>query len=133
MGKPHGYSLAELASAPLPPEVEGLAEMLWVTAPDGRCVFMNSAFRRFLGLSLSDLADLGWPSAVLADDAGAVSAVFRLAHDQRTSFATSARFRSADGCSRRFWVKALPRYGRGGVFLGMLGTLVDLAPAPGMG
>ncbi|MCR0985641.1 hybrid sensor histidine kinase/response regulator [Roseomonas populi] len=99
---------------------------LWMSGPDGNCVYLNRAHRIFWGLPEEAVAGFDLLGAVHPEDQG----VFRTAHDlslrDRTGFTSVARFRRHDGAWRTLRTEAQARFAPDGAFLGLIGVNVDI-------
>ncbi len=100
--------------------------MLWVTEADGRCTFLNRAWLAFTGQTLEEGLGLGWLDAVHPDDMPRAERAFLDATAQGAPFRVEYRLRRRDGEYHRAVDSAAPRRGRGGEFLGFVGSVVDV-------
>lgn len=108
------------------PIAEAMPAMLWIGAPDGRCVYLNKAQREFWGVAAEDIPRFTWSSTLVEEDAPQLFATFSEAMEKRAPFTVEARYRRADGAIRVLQTKAEPRFAPNGEFLGMVGVNVDV-------
>ncbi|WP_072343580.1 sensor histidine kinase [Devosia enhydra] len=100
--------------------------MLWMGDALGRCVFLNSALRRFWGVDPQHLDQFDWTSTLHPDDIELLSKPFGEAMAAHTPFTIEARYKRADGVFRIMRTEANPRFGHDGAFLGMTGLNIDV-------
>lgn len=100
--------------------------MIWLTDLDKRSTFLNKSWSDFTGLSQEEGLGDGWVAVVHPQDRVATSAAFARAYEARTNYNKELRIRRKDGKYR--WVQdhAVPRYDSEGVFIGFIGTSVDV-------
>jgi PAS domain S-box-containing protein len=118
--------LAEMMHGAFVPIAEAMPAMLWIGAPDGRCVYLNKAQREFWGVEVHDIPRFTWSSTLWPDDAPKLFEVFSKAMDKHQSFTVEARYRRADGAIRVLQTKAEPRFAPNGEFMGMVGVNIDV-------
>lgn len=100
--------------------------MLWMGDEHGRCLFLNSALRRFWGVDPQELDAFDWSSTLHPDDVDILGAPFTKAMQDHTAFSVEARYRRADGVFRIMRTEASPRFDPVGRFLGMSGINIDV-------
>ena len=103
--------------------------MLWMSTPEGRCLYVNAALRRFWGVTLEQLKDFDWGSMLHPEDAGPLAAQVMEAMASRRGFEVEARYRRSDGAWRLLHTVAQPRFGPSGELLGMIGVNADVTEA----
>ena len=124
--------LAEMVQGAFVPIAEAMPAMMWIGAPDGRCVYLNKAQREFWGVEARDIPRFTWSSTLWPDDAPELFAVFGRAMELREAFTVQARYRRADGEIRVLRTKAEPRFAPNGEFLGMVGVNLDITDEGGL-
>ena len=107
--KSMGLKLSELTLGPFVPIAESLPAMVWLGAPDGRCVYLNKAQREFWGLQISDVPAFTWASTLLDEDQPQLIETFNKAMAERAPFEVRARYRRFDGAVGVFDTPAAPR------------------------
>ena len=100
--------------------------MIWMTDPNGECVYLNRRWYEFTGQTPSAAVGFGWLDALHPDDKVFASAAFLEANARRETFRMDYRFRRADGAYRWAVDAATPRFGAGGEFLGYIGSVIDV-------
>jgi len=100
--------------------------MIWVTAADGRCTYVNSAWSRFTGQGAREALGDGWLDAVHPADRAAAERVFVDANAGRAPYQLDFRLRAASGDYRWVTDAGSPRFAEDGAFLGYVGSVVDI-------
>ncbi|HEV2569349.1 MAG TPA: PAS domain S-box protein [Sphingomonas sp.] len=100
--------------------------MMWVTDPDGRCIYLNRSWYEFTGQSAAEGEGFGWLDAVHPDDRGWSGDMFVAANAKQAPFRLEYRLRRADGTYRWAIDAASPRLGPDGEFLGYIGSVIDI-------
>jgi two-component system, cell cycle sensor histidine kinase and response regulator CckA len=100
--------------------------MIWVAGPDKLCTFFNKCCLDFTGHSLEQKIGDGWIAGVHPEDRGPFLATYSSSFDARQGFQTVFRLRRADGEYRWVLTTGSPRFTRGGVFAGYIGSCVDI-------
>ncbi|MDX6750666.1 PAS domain S-box protein [Geminicoccaceae bacterium 1502E] len=100
--------------------------MIWVSEPDGSCTYINRRWGDFTGQPFAESMGLGWLDCVHPEDRPTAEAVFLAANAQSRDFEIRYRLRRHDGVWR--WVSdtAAPRFAADGVFLGYVGSVLDI-------
>jgi PAS domain S-box-containing protein len=100
--------------------------MIWSSGPDKRSNFFNKGWLDFRGRSMEQELGDGWLEGVHSDDLGRCLAVFASSFDSRRLFQQEYRLRRADGEYRWIIATGVPRIAPGGVFVGYIGSAVDV-------
>ena len=100
--------------------------MMWVTKADGTCTYLNKAWYQLTGQSEAAALGFGWLDATHPDDRARAEAAFLDANATQQPFHVEYRLRDADGGYRWAIDAAAPRFGDDGVFLGFVGSVVDI-------
>ncbi|MBA3777136.1 MAG: PAS domain S-box protein [Betaproteobacteria bacterium] len=100
--------------------------MLWVTDSAARCTYLSRQWFEFTGLTMDRGLGFGWLEAIHPDDRGQSDEVFRKATESLEPFRSEYRLRRHDGVYRWAIDAAVPRFGRGGEFLGYNGSVIDI-------
>jgi PAS domain S-box-containing protein len=100
--------------------------MIWVSDKDRGCVWFNQPWLSFRGRSMSQEVGNGWVDGVYPDDVDRCLDIYVNNFDARKTFRMQYRLRRCDGAYR--WVDdaGTPHYGRGGTFLGYIGSCTDI-------
>jgi len=103
--------------------------IIWVTEPDARCTFISRGWYEFTGQTEQEAmgkGGFGWLDAVHPDDREESSRVFLEANKKREPFTLDYRLRRADGLYRWAIDTGRPRFDNAGVFLGYVGSVIDI-------
>jgi len=100
--------------------------MMWMSGPDKRCTFFNSAWLEFTGREMEMELGHGWSQGVHASDLVQCLATYSSAFDAREPFTMQYRLRRADGQYKWVVDSGRPRYGRKKDFRGYIGTCLDV-------
>ena len=98
---------------------------MWVTDPTGYCTYLNRAWYEFTGQTPEQAEGFGWLDATHPDDREMAESAFLEANSERATFRIEYRLRHASGYR---WTidAAAPRFGADGVFLGYVGSVIDI-------
>lgn len=102
--------------------------LLWMSDPDGGCIHLNRAQRRFWGVG-DDLGDFDYAATLHPDDRDDIIARTMAANRERQPFVVEGRYAHADGGWRVLRTEAQPRFDGAGRFLGMIGVNTDVTQA----
>ena len=100
--------------------------MMWVTAPDGSCTYLNRLWYEFTGQTEAEAIGLGWLKATHPDDAAHAERVFFEANKDRKAFRIEYRLRHRSGIYKWCIDAATPRFHSDGTFLGYVGSVIDI-------
>jgi PAS domain S-box-containing protein len=112
-------TFADTAAEPLP-------MMLWRARPDMSCEFVSRQWLDFTGSSEAQALGDGWSRAIHPEDLARWLDACVRAFDSREPFEIEYRLRRRDGEFRWVLDRGVPRYSRDGVFLGFVGTCIDI-------
>ncbi len=100
--------------------------MIWVTDADGGIQFINRTYHEFFGRTENEVLGPNWQPLVHPDDFEQYKDAFLRASHEQVPFHAIARVRRADGEWR--WIEsfAKPRLSNKGLFLGMVGSSLDI-------
>ena len=104
---------------------DGLRQLVWIDAPDGRRTFANAAWTEFTGLTREQSSGLGWQLALHPTDFPAVAARMEEGAASRAPYAISCRFRSADDEYRLFTGMVFPLRDGGGEIAAWVGICAE--------
>ena len=112
------------------PFTESIAEplpvMLWRAKPDLACEYLSAQWLEFTGNTPDQALGDGWSRSVHPEDLSRWLDTLVAAFDAREPFEAEYRLRRRDGAYRWVLERGLPRYARDGMFLGFVGTLLDI-------
>ncbi|WP_437312628.1 PAS domain S-box protein [Sorangium sp. So ce385] len=100
--------------------------VIWVTAPDGSCIYVNPRWRELTGQTEAKSLGFGWLAAVHPSEQEEAAETFRRATARREAFRIDYRFRRSDGAYRWCIDAAHPWIGPDGEFLGYVGSVIDI-------
>lgn len=100
--------------------------LMWMTDADGHCEFVNKPWLDFTGRSAGQELGEGWLESLHPADVGPVYAAFQQALAQRRPYQTEFRLRRQDGVYRWMVEAGVPRFGVNGVFIGFIGSCLDI-------
>lgn len=100
--------------------------MLWVTDARGARTFVSRGWYEFTGLIPNMALGDNWLTAVHPEDLAQVITLFRRANEQQELLQFDYRLRCADGEYRWIMSTAHPNYSEEGVFIGHIGSVVDI-------
>lgn len=100
--------------------------MVWVTEPDGSCTYLSRSWYEFTAQTPETGLGHGWLDAVHPDDRAWSEEIFMRANAKREAFQLEYRLRRADGAYRWNIDAAAPRFSEDGVFLGYVGSVIDI-------
>lgn len=101
--------------------------MIWMAGLDKLCTFFNLVWLNFTGRSLEQEIGNGWAEAVHPDDFDRCLETYVSAFDARQPFTMEYRLRRFDGEYRWLIDNGIPHYNAHGVFLGYLGSCIDIS------
>ena len=112
------------------PFTESIAEplpvMLWRARPDMSCEFVSRQWLDFTGCTEEQALGDGWSRSVHAEDLARWLDIFVRSFDARDPFELEYRLRRRDGEYRWMLDRGLPRYSKDGVFVGFVGSCIDI-------
>lgn len=101
--------------------------LIWVRAPDKRCVWLNRRWREFVGQPSEEGLDDPWIAKVHPSDEAAVVEAYADAFEARRPFALEYRLMRHDGSWRWFLDNGAPVYTPDGTFDGYVGSCIDIS------
>ncbi|WP_437604756.1 PAS domain S-box protein [Sorangium sp. So ce834] len=100
--------------------------VIWVTDPDGSCIYANPRWRELTGQPEATSLGFGWLAAVHPSDHATAAETFRRSTARREAFRMDYRLRRSDGAYRWCIDAAHPWIGPDGELLGYVGSVVDI-------
>jgi len=100
--------------------------MIWVSGPDKLCTFFSKGWLEFTGRTMEQELGDGWVKGVHPDDVDRCIATYSASFDARHRFRMEYRLRRADGEYRWVLDDGIPRSEPGGVFVGYIGSCIDI-------
>jgi PAS domain S-box-containing protein len=100
--------------------------MIWMSDTDKLCTFFNKGWIDFTGRRLEQELANGWADGVHKEDLDRCLEVSGNAFEARQEYTMEYRLRRHDGEYRWVLGHGVPRIGPDGVFLGYIGTAIDI-------
>ena len=100
--------------------------MIWMSGVEKSCTFLNKSWLDFSGRTLEQELGYGWVESIHPEDRARFLLVYDKAFELREEFTTEYRLRRADGEYHWIFNKAVPRFESDGIFLGYIGSCIDI-------
>jgi two-component system CheB/CheR fusion protein len=100
--------------------------MIWMTDAAKRCNFLNKTWLLFTGNSMETELGEGWYKGIHPDDREGFFKVLDDAHANQREFKIDYRLKKHDGEYRWIMNHGVPRYAGNDVFIGYIGTCIDI-------
>jgi PAS domain S-box-containing protein len=105
---------------------EPLPVMLWRARPDLSCEYLSRQWLDFTGCKEEQALGDGWSRSVHPEDLSRWLDTYVRSFDAREPFEIEYRLRRRDGEFRWVLDRGIPRYSKDGVFVGFVGTCIDI-------
>jgi PAS domain S-box-containing protein len=100
--------------------------MIWVSDPAMGCVYVNKQWLDFTGKTMEQEAGAGWSKGIHPDDLDLCLSTLTSSFAERKQFEMEYRLQRHDGEYRWIFDAGTPRFSADGVFLGYIGTCLDM-------
>lgn len=100
--------------------------MIWMAGPDAGITFVNKTSLSFTGRTLEAESGEGWFDGIHPEDKDVFFQVYRHAYENRKEFKIDYRFKHHNGEYRWLMNRGIPRFAGDDIFLGFIGTCVDI-------
>ncbi len=100
--------------------------LIWLSGVDTLCTWFNKPWIEFRGRTLEQEMGNGWTEGVHKEDYDRCVEVYLSNFEKRTPFEMEYRLQRADGEYRWVLDHGIPRYSDTGLFLGFIGSCVDI-------
>ena len=100
--------------------------LIWLSGVDALCTWFNKPWIEFRGRTLEQEMGNGWAEGVHKEDYDRCLEIYLSNFEKRTSFQMEYRLQRADGEYRWLLDHGVPRYSDTGLFLGYIGSCVDI-------
>lgn len=100
--------------------------LLWLADTDQKCYYFNRPWLEFTGRHIEDELGDGWRVGIHPEDEAQCLATYAQAFATRTPFTQEYRRKRADGEYRWLTNRGVPRYDDHGVFVGYIGSCMDI-------
>ncbi len=100
--------------------------MIWMTNSDGRLAYINEMWLKFTGKSFDFTISDNWMNDIHPDDLEAFEESYVVATSNRRGFEIKVRLKNSDGEYRYILLNASPRFFGAALFLGFIGSGIDI-------
>jgi|CXWL01.1.fsa_nt_gi PAS domain S-box-containing protein len=100
--------------------------LIWISGVDKQCIYFNKGWLDFTGRTMEQELGAGWAEGVFSEDFDLCLKTYVDAFDKRRPFEMEYRLRRFDDQYRWVLDHGIPRLGQDGVFLGYIGTCIDI-------
>jgi PAS domain S-box-containing protein len=100
--------------------------LIWLSGTDALCTWFNEPWLDFRGRTLEQETGNGWAEGVHKEDFDRCLEIYLNNFEKRTPFQMEYRIQRADGEYRWLLDHGVPRYSDAGLFLGFIGSCVDI-------
>ncbi len=101
--------------------------LIWVSGVDALCTWFNKPWLEFRGRTLEQEMGNGWAEGVHKEDFDRCVGIYLSNFEKRTPFQMEYRLQRADGEYRWLLDHGVPRYSDTGLFLGFIGSCIDIS------
>lgn len=100
--------------------------LIWLSGVDALCTWFNKPWIEFRGRTLEQEMGNGWAEGVHKEDYDRCFEIYLSNFEKRTPFQMEYRLQRADGEYRWILDHGVPRYSQTGIFLGFIGSCIDI-------
>jgi PAS domain S-box-containing protein len=100
--------------------------LIWLSGVDALCTWFNKPWIDFRGRTLEQEIGNGWAEGVHQEDYDRCIEIYLSNFEKRTPFQMEYRLQRADGEYRWVLDHGVPRYAETGLFLGFIGSCIDI-------
>lgn len=100
--------------------------MIWMTNSDGRLAYINDMWLKFTGKSFDFSISDNWMNDIHPEDLEAFEESYVLATSNRQGFEIKVRLKNSEGEYRYILLNAAPRFFGAALFLGFIGSGIDI-------
>jgi PAS domain S-box-containing protein len=100
--------------------------LIWLSGVDALCTWFNKPWIEFRGRTLEQEMGNGWAEGVHKEDYDRCVKIYLSNFEKRTPFQMEYRLQRADGEYRWILDHGVPRYSDTGLFLGFIGSCIDI-------
>jgi PAS domain S-box-containing protein len=101
--------------------------LIWISGTDALCTWFNQPWLEFRGRTLEQEMGNGWAEGVYKEDVDRCVGIYISNFEKRTPFQMEYRLQRADGEYRWLLDHGVPRYSDVGIFLGFIGSCIDIS------
>lgn len=99
---------------------------LWISGIDKKCFYFNKSWLDFTGRTMDQEVGNGWAEGVHPDDLENCISIYVSFFNARKAFKMEYRLKRYDGVYRWVLDTGCPRYSPSGMFLGFVGSCIDI-------
>ena len=101
---------------------------VWITDPEGRCIYASDSFLRLIGMTQEECSNLGWTSVLHPDDVAATVAAWSRCVRLGEDWYREHRVLGADGAYHPVLAQGVPIRDEDGAIRGWAGINLDISP-----
>ncbi len=105
---------------------EAMPQMVWITRPDGWCIYFSRQWMDYTGLNLEESLGHGWNKPFHPEDQQRSRDAWQDATTTTGTYSIECRLRRADGVYRWWLIRGVPQCDAGGNILKWFGTCTDI-------
>lgn len=106
--------------------IDSMPHMVWVTTPDGNCIFLSKLWEEYTGIAATEQLGTSWTTQLHNEDWPLVRTAWDQAVATDTNFQVHCRMRRFDGSYRWFDTRGLPLRDPQGRIVTWFGTSTDV-------
>jgi PAS domain S-box-containing protein len=105
---------------------EAMPQMVWITGPDGDCLYCTQQWMAYTGLTLAESLGSGWTKPFHPDDRSMTWDAWQHATTTIGTYSVECRLRRTDGIYRWWLVRGVPQLDDAGRVVKWFGTCTDI-------
>ena len=106
--------------------VESSPNMIWRAGTDAKCNYFNVTWLKFTGKMIEEELGDGWAKGVHPEDLEFCFRLYSESFNKRKAFEMEYRLKRCDGQWRWINDRGVPIFGENGIFLGFIGSCMDV-------
>lgn len=107
--------------------VESMPQIVWITRPDGWCIYFNQQWVDYTGLAIGESLGHGWNIPFHPDDRQASWDAWQLAIQTGDIYTKEYRIRRVDGIYGWWLIRGVPLHDENGNIINWYGTCTDIS------
>ena len=105
---------------------EAMPQIVWITQPDGRCIYFNQQWMDYTGLTLEESLGDGWNQLFHSEDRQRARDAWQHATATGSTYVIECRLRRTDGAYRWWLIRGVAQQDANGVIIKWFGTCTDI-------
>ena len=105
---------------------EAMPQIVWITRPDGCCIYINQQFADYTGIATDESLGMEWIKPFHPDERARTMAAWQEAIMSTGVFTAECRLRRVDGVYRWWLIRGVPQLDTDGVITKWFGTCTDI-------